>query len=125
VLVRRDTKEKSFVNLKPSELKKAILKTRDSILETLKTRADQWFSDKLSFADTMDELAQKADAKGFIRVPFCTDEMDGKACAEVLKDKFQMNVRGSLFGADTLPRDKKCVACGKEAKIYLYAAHQY
>ncbi|MBU0591650.1 proline--tRNA ligase [Candidatus Micrarchaeota archaeon] len=125
VLVRRDTKEKSFVSLKSSELKKMILKTRDSILETLKSRADQWFSDKLSFADTMGELERKTESRGFIRVPFCTEELDGKPCAEVLKDKFQMNMRGSLFGTDTHPKDKKCIACGKDATVYLYAAHQY
>jgi len=123
VLVRRDTKEKNPVKTK--ELEKKLRETGDSIRQNLKANADKWFSDKLSFADTMEEFGEKIKQRGFVRVPFCSDALEAKECADVLKDKFQVNIRGSLFGTDAKPKDKKCISCGKDATIYLYAAHQY
>jgi prolyl-tRNA synthetase len=123
VLVRRDTKEKTPVKIK--ELEKKLRETGDSIRKNLKANADKWFSDKLSFADTMDELGERIKQRGFVRVPFCSDALEAKECADILKDKFQVNMRGSLFGTDAKPKNKKCISCGKDATIYLYAAHQY
>ena len=34
-------------------------------------------------------------------------------------------MRGSLYGKRDLPKDEKCIGCGKDASIYLYAARQY
>jgi prolyl-tRNA synthetase len=123
VLVRRDTKEKTIV--KREELKERIRETAQKMKENLKAQADEWFSEKLSFAETMDELEEKIQMRGFVRVPFCSDGMDAKPCADILKERFQVNMRGSLFGTDMEPDGKKCIACGKDAAIHLYAAHQY
>lgn len=73
----------------------------------------------------MDELGRKMEIHGFIRVPFCSDDMDGKECADIIKDRYHANIRGSLYGSDAKPKKKKCIACGKEATIYLYASKQY
>lgn len=123
VLVRRDTGEKTPVKLK--ELKKEIIETGKSIKVNLKAKADKWFAQKLSFADDIDELGKKMDMHGFVRVPFCSDELGAKECADVLKEKYHANVRGSLFGSKDKPEGKKCIACGKDAGIYLYVARQY
>jgi prolyl-tRNA synthetase len=123
VLVRRDTGEKTAVKLK--ELKKAIKKTAESMKKNLKENADKWFSQKLSFAEDIDELGEKMDMHGFVRVPFCSDKLEAKECADVLKERHHANVRGSLFGSKDKPDGKKCMACGKDATIYLYVARQY
>ena len=123
VLVRRDTREKSFV--KGKELKKKIKETAKSMRTNLKANADRWFSQKLSFAEEMEELGTKMDQHGFVRVPFCSDGMEGKNCADVIKEKHHANVRGSLFGSHDKPEGKRCISCGTEANIYLYVARQY
>ena len=123
IVVRRDTSEKVKVPVK--ELDKKLGELAHSIDETLKTRADKWFSDKLSFADNVDDLGKKMDKHGFVRVPFCSDSTEAKECADIIKDKHQANVRGSLYGSDAKPEKKKCIACGKDATIYLYASKQY
>ncbi len=123
VVVRRDTGEK--IKVKAEELDAKLDEIAQSIDKTLRERADAWFSDKLSFADSMDELGKKLGLHGFVRVPFCSDGMDGAKCADIVKEKHQANMRGSLFGAPEKPEGKKCIACGNPAKIYLYAARQY
>lgn len=124
VLVRRDTREKAIVPMK--DAKKKIIEISESMREGLKKKADEWFNGKLAHAERMDELGAKlGEAHGFVRVPFCTEGKEGKPCAEAVKEKWQANMRGSLYKSDERPEGKKCVACGKEATVYLYAAKQY
>jgi len=123
VVVRRDTGEK--LSVKMVELDAKLDEIAQSIDKNLRERADKWFADKLSSAEDMDELAKKLDLHGFVRVPFCTDAMDGEKCADMVKEKVQANMRGSLFSSDEKPSGKKCISCGTEAGIYLYAARQY
>ena len=123
MVARRDTGEK--IKIAESELHDRLCDLAQSIDKGIKEKADKWFADKLSFADSMEELGKKLELHGFVRVPFCSDGMDGERCADIVKDKHQANMRGSLFGSDALPSGKKCIACGNEAKIYLYAARQY
>ena len=123
MVARRDTGEKT--KIPEGELRERLCDLARSIDKTVKDRADRWFAEKLSFADSMDDLGKKLDLHGFVRVPFCTDRMEGEKCADIVKEKHQANIRGSLFGSDAHPREKKCVACGNEATIYLYAARQY
>jgi prolyl-tRNA synthetase len=122
-LVRRDNGNK--VQVKPSELTEAINKAAEGMRKDMKQNADRWFAEKTSSAETVEELQTELDKTGgFIRVPFCTDGMEGKNCADVIKEKCQANIRGSLFGSEMKPKDK-CISCGKGAGLYLYAARQY
>jgi len=89
----------------------------------MKEKADQWFAERMSSAENLEDLCKKV-TNGFVRIPFCTDEFQGKACADVVKDKCQANIRGSLFGSEMKPKGK-CIACGKDATEYVYAARQY
>ncbi|MFH0737964.1 MAG: proline--tRNA ligase [Candidatus Micrarchaeota archaeon] len=123
VVVRRDTGEK--LKVKTSEVDAKLDEIAQSLDKNIKAKADRWFSDKLSHADSMDELGKKLDLHGFVRVPFCSDAMEAEKCADALKEKHSANVRGSLFGHDEKPEGKTCIACGKNAGIYLYAARQY
>ncbi|MFH1393507.1 MAG: proline--tRNA ligase [Candidatus Micrarchaeota archaeon] len=124
VLVRRDEKGKNPVKL--TELKKAIDKAAKEMLSNLIKKADDDFQKRLTVASTLDELGDRLkESEGFVRVPFCTDQMEGEKCAEIVKDKWAANMRGSLFGKKDRPEGERCVGCGKEASIYLYAARQY
>ena len=123
VVVRRDSGEK--IKVKTAEVDEKLGEVAQSLDKSIREKADKVFAEKLSFADSMDELGKKLDMHGFVRVPFCTDAMEGQPCADIVKDKVQANMRGSLFGAPEKPEGKKCIACGNPATIYLYAARQY
>jgi prolyl-tRNA synthetase len=123
VVARRDSGEKLKVKLE--ELDAKLDELAQSIDKTLRERADSWFAGKLSFADSLDELGKKLELQGFVRVPFCSEGMEGQTCADTVKEKHQTNMRGSLFGSPDKPAGKKCIACGNPATVYLYAARQY
>ena len=124
MLVRRDTREKK--NVKVKGLPEEIRETGSSILQILVSRADLWFSERMGRANTLDELKKTIEkGNGFVRVPFCSDESGSKPCADIVKEACSANMRGSLYGSDDKPEGERCIACGKEAGIYLYAARQY
>lgn len=125
IIVRRDTKEKAPVKL--TELVKKINETKLAITKNLIERADKEFKARVNNADSIESLNKALDKSGgFVRVPFCTDAKEGKKCADKIKDECKANMRGSLFDSKDMPSAKeKCIACGKKASIYLYAARQY
>jgi prolyl-tRNA synthetase len=125
IVVRRDTKEK--IKVKLNDLVSKINDIKTLITKTLVERSDSVFKTKVNQAGSMDELNKVLDKTGgFVRVPFCTDADDGEKCAEKVKDACKANMRGSLFDSKDAPSAKeKCIACGKKAGIYLYAARQY
>ena len=123
MVVRRDTKEKLKINF--GELEKEISKISAGMLANLVSKADTWFKGQLGQADSMDALAAELEKHGFVRVPFCTDRMEGEKCADAVKEKTHANMRGSLFDSKDAPKADKCIACGKKASVYLYAARQY
>ncbi len=123
MFVRRDELKKK--KIKESELEKTIVKESEEITTNLRKKADVWFKEMLGEASTIKELKTILETKGFVRVPFCTDELEGKACAEKLKEETSVNVRGSLFGKNEVPKDEKCIACGKKATVFVYLGRQY
>ncbi|MDD5096093.1 MAG: proline--tRNA ligase [Candidatus ainarchaeum sp.] len=123
VMARRDTGEKEEVKLEKAE--EEVRKAGASLTENLCKRADSWFSKLVHGADSDADLGKAIEKGGFVRVPFCTDQKDGEHCADRLKDKYSVNMRGSRYGDKDKPKGKRCVACGKPASIYLYAARQY
>ena len=124
VVVRRDTGNKEFVPF--DELPKRIGEVGEEMNKGLRDRADAWFETLQTEAGTLDELKEKIEkGGGFVKVPFCTDALKGEACAEKIKEFCSANVRGSKYGSNEKPEGKKCIACGKPATIYQYAARQY
>ena len=96
VVVRRDNREKSFV--KVAELIEKINKSAKDVSNSIREKADQWFKGKVNSATTMKELSNILETTGgFVRVPFCTDEMEGEKCADKIKEETHANMRGSLF----------------------------
>lgn len=124
VVARRDTGEKMKIPF--AELDAKLDEIAQAIDKNLLSKADTWFATRLSSATKMDELNDILEKNpGFVKVPFCTDEMQGEKCADLIKEKCQANVRGSKFGSDEVPKSEKCISCGAHATIYLYAARQY
>ncbi|MEK6981385.1 MAG: proline--tRNA ligase [Candidatus Micrarchaeota archaeon] len=125
ILVRRDNREKTKVKF--SDLEKKIIEISEKFDCSIKEKADSFFANLLSSAKDIKELNKILEEKGgFVCVPFCTDQMEGKACAEKVKEQTHGNMRGSMFGNEEKPSAKEiCIACGKNANVYLYVARQY
>ncbi|HLC69065.1 MAG TPA: proline--tRNA ligase [Candidatus Bilamarchaeaceae archaeon] len=123
ILVRRDTRDKTSVAI--SELAEKIEEVKNKMTAGMRERADARFEKWMGEADGMEPLKKILENQGgFARVPFCTDRMEGKPCAEKIKEACHGNVRGSKFGDTSKPKEK-CIACGKKSSIYLYIAKQY
>ncbi|MEM4359020.1 MAG: proline--tRNA ligase [Candidatus Bilamarchaeaceae archaeon] len=122
-IFRRDTREKKLV--KENDIFEEIENMRTEIKVVLRKRADEWFKKQQGEADTIEELNSALERYGLVKVPFCTDRMEGERCADVVKEKCHANIRGMLYGNNESPKGKKCIGCGKKATLYLYAARQY
>ncbi len=123
VLVRRDTGEKKTLPIE--ELEEEIAVGGEDLNANIRNLADGKFGKSLATAETLEDLYALVKAGMLVKVPFCTDRMDGEHCAGKIKDGCSGNVRGSLFGETESPEGKKCVACGRPAMVYLYVARQY
>ncbi|MEM2949139.1 MAG: proline--tRNA ligase [Candidatus Bilamarchaeaceae archaeon] len=122
-IFRRDIREKKLV--KENDIFEEIENMRTEIKVVLRKRADEWFKKQQGEADTIEELNSALERYGLVKVPFCTDRMEGERCADVVKEKCHANIRGMLYGNNESPKGKKCIGCGKKATLYLYAARQY
>lgn len=122
VLVRRDTGEK--ITVKDSQVKEKIDYLGKEITRNLIKKADEWFEKMIHPVKDLKELEDKLEAGGFFRVNFCSVDMEGKECAEILKEKFHLNVRGERMDKEEKP-EGTCIVCGKPAKVVVYLAKQY
>jgi prolyl-tRNA synthetase len=124
MLVRRDSGEKLSVPV--ADIPDKVSELGDALDKNLREKADAWFNKMKKEAETMEELNAELEKNGgLVRIPFCTDAMEGEKCADKVKETCKANVRGSLYGSKDKPKSGKCVACGNKANIYLYAARQY
>ena len=121
-VVRRDSKAKSKV--KQAELASFIQKEGAAQLSDLKKKSQATFDATLSNASTMQELSAELGKGKLVAVPFCSTEKEGKACADIVKEKTSGDVRGVRFGAIEKPGGN-CIVCGKKASVVVYIASQY
>ncbi|MCK4883468.1 MAG: proline--tRNA ligase, partial [Candidatus Diapherotrites archaeon] len=118
VVVRRDTKEKTIVKLE--KLFKEITKQKDSMLISMREKAEKHLAENLHEAKTESELLEKAKLGGIIRINFCGCE----DCANKIKDAIGFEVRGTLARQNEKPTGD-CAMCGKKAKEVTYLAKAY
>lgn len=124
-IARRDTGKKEKV--KEKDLEKHIEEISHLIIKELRQKADTAFENAITEAKDLKELKKKVDKGGFIKINFCSVEMDGKGCAETLKaETGGGEVRGTLHGKDEKPKQGAvCAVCGKPAKEIVYVAKSY
>jgi len=125
-IVNRLTKVKGKLNLK--NLDKELAKYVNDYEKGMKKRSDEYFKDNTKDAKTLDEVKKIIEKhRGFIRIPFCSIESDGEACAEKLKaETMGGNVSGVKYeNPETVKANDKCVVCGKKAKHIVYVAKSY
>ena len=118
VLVRRDTREKTFVALDRLEaaVPELLGKVRDGLFEKALERREQMTYDAHSFEEVKDLAEHKP---GFIRAMWCGDP----ACEEKMKNEAGVSSRCMPFDAE--PIGETCVCCGKPAKALTYWGKAY
>jgi prolyl-tRNA synthetase len=122
-LVRRDNGEKKTV--KEEKLADSILAEGKSLSKNLLRKADESFKGKIHDAASLEELSEKLDVGGFVRVDLCTVDMPGKACEDRIKEACAGGkVRGVRADREEKPAGG-CIACGKPAACKAYVARQY
>jgi len=114
----RDTGERLVVDEGAAvEKAKALL---DALQIRLKNKAEGILRELCSRAESYDEFKRILNSKGgFIKAGWCGD----RDCEELIKDETGADIRVVPFEAD--PSIKKCVYCGREAKITAYFARAY
>jgi prolyl-tRNA synthetase len=109
VLVRRDSREKSFVPV--TELETTVLKMLDDIHAAMLAKALELQESRTTTAVSMEEFAAQLDGKqGFINAMWCGD----RACEEAVKEQTAASSRCMPF--NQAPVGDVCVCCGKPAK---------
>jgi prolyl-tRNA synthetase len=122
---RRDTREKSLVNL--INLKENIDSLGHSLTENIANKARKFFEEHLAKADTIEELVKHLENKKMVKIPWCSIDLDGEDCADELKDRFAgAQVRGiDVRETETPSKTAKCFICGKTSKYFVYVGKQY
>lgn len=123
--IRTDNKK---IKVKLSELHKAIQKNSEKLDKDIKEKADIYFKNNTRNVNTFADLKKIIKKyRGFIKAPFCSVELDGKECADILKAETEGgNVCGTLYPkAEKVKLNQKCIVCGKEANQIVYIAKSY
>lgn len=119
VLVRRDTREKSFVSL--DEIETAVSELLETIQKDMFERAKAHRDSHIYDAHNYEEFADIVENKpGFIRGMWCGDQ----ACEDKIKEDTGATSRCIPF-KDQEKISDVCVCCGKPAKKLVYWGRAY
>jgi prolyl-tRNA synthetase len=123
-IYRRDTGKKTKINEK--DLFSFTAKAGKEISKNIKAEADKGFKGIIKDADSLKELKKVLNSKGLARANFCSIELKGEKCAEVIEKELQASVRGKKIDMEEKPfGSKKCVVCGKPAETVVYIGRAY
>ncbi len=118
VIVRRDNREKSFVNI--DNLVEAVNEGLDNLLNALYTKALANRENRTYSAAELDELISIANEKsGYIKAMWCGD----LECELKLKEVADVSSRCIPFNEE--PIGDTCVCCGRAAKKLVYWGKAY
>ena len=118
VIVRRDTLEKTIVNLE--NLQETISKLIEDIQANMFKMCSENVKNKTSESHTLDEFEKKINEnQGYIKAMWCGDEK----CEKKIHDLTGAKSRCIPYEQENI--DDKCVVCGKEAKHFVIWGRQY
>ena len=123
---RRDTGKRAKTPEK--ECVKYVSGLGEEILESLRVKSEADLQHNIRYAKSLGELRKHiGETGGFVKIPFCTvNAMDGKECADRVKQETTAEVRGVLFPEPEVASENEgCLVCGKQAEHYVYVAKAY
>ena len=119
---RRDLNKKETI--KESSITTYVKKVAKECGKNLIKQADTLFDDKIKDAKDKKEIKYIIKKGGIARAMFCSTEMDGEPCAEIIEKETGAEVRGTKLDERAKPKGK-CVICNKKAKHIVYIAKSY
>jgi prolyl-tRNA synthetase len=122
VVFRRDISEKTSVKL--IDLDKHLLGIKETFTENMKKQAVEVIKEKTKDANTKTEIKKFIEEGNMVRTNFCSFEMDGEACAQIVEKEIGAEVRGVMFGKEEKAKGK-CPFCGKDATCVVYIAKSH
>lgn len=120
---RRDTREKALIDIQGIAQKATDL--GEKLTANLFEKSSRTFEGRIRDAETWEQMEEILEKRYAARIPYCTIDMPGEECATAIKDRLTAEVRGIELGDETVPNGKKCLVCGKEAKVFVVVGHQY
>ena len=120
-LFRRDLNKKESIAEK--DLIKHIKLIKEEFSSNLIKEADKTFNNRIVEARTLDSMKKSIEAGNIVCCSFCSTEIDGKKCAEIVKEKTGAEVRGTNLIEEKA--EGKCIVCEKPAKKVVYIAKSY
>ncbi len=118
---RRDLNKKELISEK--EILKYIEKVAEESGKNLKKEADKIFEGRIKDVKNAAEMKKAIESGQIGRCNFCSVDMDGAKCAEVVEKEVGATVRGTRLEKEKA--SGKCVICGKPANHVVYVARQY
>ena len=119
VMVRRDTGKKEFVKL--AELNEKLQESLDNMQHHLLEKARKVLKESIVKPKSMQDFIKAIDEKKIVEIFFCDED----ECEETIKAKTGAK---SVNIPKEQPEDimnKKCIHCGKDAKMLLYFGKSY
>ena len=115
VVMRRDTLEKSQLELFDSSAVKDLLQVvQKEMLEKSRERRDA----RIVWANNVEEILKGVDGKNFVKAAWC----GSRECEEKIKEQTQATAR--VIAPDSA-EGKVCAVCGKKAEKVVYFARAY
>lgn len=121
-LVRRDASSRQKTSER--EMVKTIQRIGKDMNKTLRKEADDFLKKNIRHAKDLKELGVNLNKGGFVKVNFCSLDVEGVPCAEKIKDKFHAEVRGKRFDRVEKPTGK-CMVCAGPATCVAYIGRAY
>jgi prolyl-tRNA synthetase len=123
-LFRRDLNTKETV--KEKDLLNYISKISKDYDFNLIKKADGLFSNRIHEVSSKLELKKVLESGKIAKVGFCSLDLCGTECAEIIEKELQATVRGKKLENETITSKlNKCIICNKKAKEIVYIARQY
>jgi len=119
IVVKRNDGKKQAIKI--NNLNKEIPEIIEQIQKELYTKAENFFKNTLTTAQTLNELKNKIKEKKIVLAPLCNN----KKCEDILKEK--INGIKTLNIPENQPpiKNKKCIVCGKIVKELIYLGKSY
>src|SRR3989344_5376311 len=120
-LFRRDLNKKESVFEK--DIVKHIQAIREEFTSNMIKEADKLFSHKTINSGNLDSMKKAIESGNIVRCNFCSVNMDGKKCADIINEKTGAEVRGTNLVAEKA--EGRCIVCDKDARHVVYVARSY
>lgn len=118
---RRDLDKKEVIPEK--EIIDYVKKVAKESTANLTKQADKLFDSRIKDVKNQEEMKKAIESGKIARCNFCSVEMQGAKCAEIVEKEIGATVRGTKLEKET-PKGN-CAICGKKASAVVYVARQY